>query len=74
MKLQDKIKPDLPFVIYKKPNSGRLVIWQQKNDTIYTDKLLKTQGYYFAPFDFSQHHCLVFPAEASIQQLSLIHI
>ena len=72
MKLQDKIKSDLPFVIYKKPNSGRLVIWQQKNDTVYTDKLLKTQGYYFAPFDFSKHSVLVFPVETSIRKDALI--
>ncbi len=72
MKLQDKINPNLPFVIYKKSNSGRLVIWQQKNDAIYTDKLLKTQGYYFAPFDFSKHSVLVFPVDTSIRQDALI--
>jgi isochorismate synthase len=65
MFLSQIINPKLPFVIFKKPNSGKLQIWQQLNNEIITDNHLQTPGYYFFPFDAKKHPAVVFPSKQS---------
>ncbi len=72
MKLSAQINQELPFVIYKKPNSGRLHIWQQTTSGLYTDEDLKTPGFYFTPFSTDQNPSVVFPETHKKEQDFLI--
>jgi len=62
-KLATLLDKKLPFVIYKNPNDNAIYIIQQKDNKIYTDKQLKQNGFFFAPFDFESHPVVVFPAD-----------
>ncbi len=67
--LPDKKKP---FVIYKKPQSGTVRIWQQKNTQLYTSETISDNAYYFVPFDFSKYPAVVFHEEdADIYEITL---
>ncbi len=68
MMLKDLLDINKPFVIYKKPHSGKLNIWQQKDGQLYTSNDLSQSGYYFAPYDFTKHPVVVFPENQSIKQ------
>ena len=68
MMLKDLVDTNKPFVIYKKPHSGKLHIWQQKDGQLYTSDDLLQSGYYFAPYDFTKHPVVVFPTCQSIKQ------
>ncbi len=66
MKLNEIVKTNLPFVIFKKPHSGQLHVWQQQNDQTYTDNEFNTEGFYFAPFDYNKHPVIVIPKKYSL--------
>jgi len=68
MKLTGIINKKLPFVVYKKPLSGKLNIIQQKTKQLYTDQHFSTKGFYFTPFDLSQHPTVVFPSNKTEHQ------
>jgi len=72
MKLDSLIQTRLPFVIYKKPNSGKLHIIQQNSTELLTDKNFQTEGFYFAPFDFKKHPVIVFPEKNSKKETYFI--
>ena len=72
MMLKDLVDINKPFVIYKKPHSGKLNIWQQKDGQLYTSNDLSQSGYYFAPYDFTKHPVVVFPTHQSVKQDILI--
>ena len=72
MMLKDLVDINKPFVIYKKPHSGKLHIWQQKDGQLYTSNDLSQSGYYFAPYDFTKHPVVVFPTHQSVKQDILI--
>ena len=72
MMLKDLVDTNKPFVIYKKPHSGKLNIWQQKDKQLYTSNDLSQSGYYFAPYDFTKHPVVVFPNNQSVKQEILI--
>ncbi len=72
MMLKDLVDVSKPFVIYKKPHSGKLHIWQQKDVQLYTSDDLSQSGYYFAPYDFNKHPVVVFPDKISVKQAILI--
>ena len=61
MLLKNILDKEKPFVIFKKPNSGKIQIWQQKNAQLYTSGDLSENGFYFAPYDFAKHPVVVFP-------------
>lgn len=61
MLLSNLVDKNKPFVIFKKPQSGKVHIWQQKNIRLHTSEDLSENGYYFAPFDFKKHPVVVFP-------------
>jgi isochorismate synthase len=50
-KVQHQIDRKLPFVIYNKPKSDRLVGFFQKNDELYFAQDFNEPGFVFAPFD-----------------------
>lgn len=56
-------KQNLPFVLYRKPNSKTVVGIFQENDHLYFSKNFQEKGFVFAPF----HHdnVIVFPLEFS---------
>ncbi len=72
MMLKNLIDINKPFVIYKKPYSGKLNIWQQKDKQLYSSNDLSQSGYYFAPYDFTKHPVVVFPGNQSVKQEILI--
>ena len=72
MKLSSIIQSDLPFVVYKKPYSSKLIVIQQDDTKLHTDNSLKQEGFYFVPFDFDLHPVVVFPAELSTESDYLI--
>jgi len=72
MKLSELIQTDLPFVIYKKPDSGIVNIIQQTDSNLYTDASFHREGFYFSPYDSNQHHVVVFPENSTIQKSYLM--
>lgn len=50
-KIQKTLDANLPFVVYRKPNTNKFLAFFQKNDTLYTTKDYKEKGFVFAPFD-----------------------
>ncbi len=68
MKLSEIIHKNLPFVIYKKPRSGKLSVIQQQTAELLMDQSLTTQGFYFAPYDFETHPAVVFPDKINKEQ------
>ena len=68
MMLKDLVDTNKPFVIYKKPHSGKLNIWQQMDRKLYTSIDLSQSGYYFAPYDFTKHPVVIFPSNQSVKQ------
>jgi len=61
MLLKKQVDTNLPFVIYKKPASGRLYIFQQTDNKRYTSPDLDIAGFYFVPFNNDKHPSVVFP-------------
>ena len=59
----NEIDQKYPFVIYKEPNSSLVQILQQKDDELYTDQNLETDGFYFYPYEPSQSPAVVFPED-----------
>jgi isochorismate synthase len=56
-----EINPELPFVIYKEPNTSILKIIQQNDASLNTSENLEKDGFYFYPFDISISPAVVFP-------------
>ncbi len=63
MLLKELVDSDKPFVIYKKPESGRVFVRQQSDSELYTSTDLTEEGYYFAPFDTEKHPVVIFPKD-----------
>jgi hypothetical protein len=61
MLLQDKVDAHKPYVIYKQPGSGKLYVYQQKDDILYETDYLDASGFYLAPFDLDKHRIVIFP-------------
>ncbi len=72
MLLQNLVRSDLPFVIYKNPHSGQIHIWQQNKSDLITTSNLKKDGFYFAPFDLDKHDIVLFPLKDSKRQSAFI--
>jgi isochorismate synthase len=51
IKVKVQLQQQLPFVLYCKPNSDRIVGLFQKNDHLYFLENFKETGFVFAPFD-----------------------
>jgi len=68
MHLESQVDNSLPFVLFKKPHSGQIHLWQQNNTQVFQDKTLKTSGYYFVPFDLLKHPAIVFPENITTKQ------
>jgi len=68
MKLSDAVHTDLPFVIYKKPHSGKINIIQLLKNELITDQNLLIEGFYFAPFNVQAHPVVVFPEKKSVKK------
>jgi len=66
-KLSSLVNFDLPFVVYKLPHSSRVQLLQQNTTELFTDKDLKQEGFYFAPYDFDKHPVLILPVQSSSQ-------
>ncbi|WP_300571051.1 isochorismate synthase [Flavobacterium sp.] len=64
-------KQNLPFVLYRKPNSKTVVGIFQENDHLYFSKNFQEKGFVFAPF----HHdnVIVFPLEFSEVKFAAPH-
>ena len=73
MLLEKLVDNNKPFVIFKKPQSGKVYIWQQNNSGLYTSGDLSMNGYYFAPFDFNEHPVIVFPEKHSNIKEVMLH-
>ncbi len=61
MFLKDFVASDQPYVIFKKPGSGQLHIWQQTDDQLHRTKDINKAGFYFVPFNLSKHPLVIFP-------------
>jgi len=72
MLLHDLVDFARPFVLYKKPVSGQLHIWQQQNNRLYTASDIHQNGFFMHPFDKTANPVVFFPAEKSNQQTFLI--
>ena len=62
-KMKQYKKQNLPFVLYRKPNSKTVVGIFQNNDHVYFSKNLEEKGFIFAPFQ--DENRVVFPLEFS---------
>jgi isochorismate synthase len=51
LKIENDIKNDIPFVIYRKPESGQINILYQKDKNLNILKKYDESGFVFAPFD-----------------------
>ncbi len=47
---KEHLTKDLPFVVYKKPNSGFITALFQQNDLLFTVENFKEEGFVMAPF------------------------
>lgn len=62
-KMKQHKKQNLPFVLFRKPNSKTVVGIFQDNDHVYFSKNLQEKGFVFAPFQ--DENIVVFPIEYS---------
>ncbi|WP_309608918.1 isochorismate synthase [Flavobacterium sp.] len=62
-KMKQHKKQNLPFVLFRKPNSKTVVGMFQENDHVYFSKNLQEKGFVFAPFE--DGNTVVFPIEHS---------
>jgi isochorismate synthase len=62
-KVKDFLKQELPFVLYRKPDSQTVIAIFQNNAALYFCTDFKEKGFVFAPFD--QGDSIVFPLEFS---------
>lgn len=67
-KLSEEVSFKRPFVIYKEPGSSLVHILQQNNDHLFTDVSLKTEGFYFYPFQPEENLPVVFPVSESSEK------
>lgn len=58
-KLTHQLKINLPFVAYRKPNSGEVKAMLQKNDGLHIVKDYSESGFVFAPFDDGEDAILI---------------
>jgi isochorismate synthase len=70
-KVNQHIKQNLPFVIYRKPNSKTVVGIFQENDHLYFSKDFQEKGFVFAPFQ--NENVIVFPLEFSEVKFAAPH-
>ena len=63
-KLTHQYKINLPFVIYRKPNSEEVNAMLQKNDELYKVSDYSESGFVFAPFD-DREDTIIIPSENS---------
>lgn len=64
LKIEAALKNELPFVVYRKPNSTILNAFFQKNNTLYTSDAYKESGFLFAPFN-SNNPTILLPKDAT---------
>jgi isochorismate synthase len=60
-KMKQHKKQNLPFVLFRKPNSKTIVGVFQENDHVYFSNKFQETGFIFAPFH--DENCIVFPLE-----------
>ncbi|MGH2665232.1 isochorismate synthase [Flavobacterium sp.] len=71
-KVNQHKKQQLPFVLYRKPNSKTVVGLFQENDHIYFSKDFHERGFIFAPF--RNDDVIVFPLELSHVKFAAPHL
>lgn len=71
-KVNQHKKQNLPFVLYRKPNSKTVIGIFQENDHLYFSRNFQEKGFVFAPF----HHdnVIVFPLEFSEVKFAAPHL
>lgn len=65
IKVKQQETQHLPFVIYRKPNTSRLIGYFQKNDHLYFAENFNEMGFVFAPFEGNQ--MILMPKEQSVK-------
>jgi isochorismate synthase len=48
--IEGQYKKDLPFVVYRKPDTSELIAWLVESDTLETTVNFEEEGFVFAPF------------------------
>lgn len=71
-KMNRHIKQNLPFVLYRKPNSKTVIGIFQVNDQLYFSKDFQEKGFVFAPFH--NDNVIVFPLEFSEVKFGSPHL
>lgn len=69
-KVKQQELQNLPFVVYKKPDTIKVVGYFQKNDHLYFAKNFEEAGFIFAPFEGNQR--ILIPYEQSIKWSAMI--
>ncbi|MBT8265206.1 MAG: chorismate-binding protein [Bacteroidia bacterium] len=57
--IQDHLKTELPFVVYRKPNEIEVHALLQKDDLLYKINDYSESGFVFSPFDFRKDSLLI---------------
>ena len=65
-KVEEQLLKELPFVVYKKPNSKRVHVIFQKDDKVRYTKDFSERGFVFAPFD-SHTPAVLIPLHEQLQ-------
>jgi isochorismate synthase len=63
-KIEENYKRNVPFVVYRKPNTESVNGFFMKDDTLYFTTQFKETGFVFAPFN-SDEKAVLFPLEKS---------
>ncbi|WP_299675617.1 isochorismate synthase [uncultured Tenacibaculum sp.] len=57
--IESSLKDDLPFAVYRKPNSKEVKSFFQNNATLFLSNDFNEEGFVFAPFDNSKQSILI---------------
>ncbi|MEW4924129.1 chorismate-binding protein [Algibacter sp. 2305UL17-15] len=63
-RLEQQLKSQLPFVVYRKPNTINVKTILQKDDALHITKHFEESGFVFSPFD-DRKNSVLFPLESS---------
>ncbi|CAM1347358.1 chorismate-binding protein [Tenacibaculum insulae] len=73
LRIAKTLENNLPFVVYRKPNSTILKGWFQKNNTLYTSDNYTESGFIFAPFD-AKNDVILLPKNQSFFEEQKINL
>lgn len=69
-KVQDQLRLNLPFVLYSKPNSKEVIVFFQKNDSVFEANDFTEKGFIMASFDGAKNY-LIPESESEVVYTSL---